>query len=272
MQKDYLGKSLLIITLATVGATALYAWTGATSNPPTENAYAPINIGGFKQIKTGDICTTFSGVEKCLSTVTGLVGPQGPKGDQGPAGGADGIGYGGTATGAVNMNFNNIGNIGTADIGVANIINANLSAFKLSTNPGLGKVLVSDNSGYGYWQTFTPPVGIPTGAVMYFNLSSCPVSSGWLPADGTSGTPDLRGEFIRGLDNGRGVDSGRTLASWQEDMFKSHTHSYTSYGSMQPQSGNSTSVWYSTSAGKTGATGGSETRPRNVALIACVKS
>ncbi len=157
MQKDYLGKSLLIITLATVGATALYAWTGATSNPPTENAYAPINIGGFKQIKTGDICTTFSGVEKCLSTVTGLVGPQGPKGDQGPAGGADGIGYGGTATGAVNMNFNNIGNIGTADIGVANIINANLSAFKLSTNPGLGKVLVSDNNGYGYWQTLNLP-------------------------------------------------------------------------------------------------------------------
>lgn len=27
--------------------------------------------------------------------------------------------------------------------------------------------------------------------------------------------PDLRGEFIRGLDNGRGVDSGRTLGSYQ---------------------------------------------------------
>lgn len=48
---------------------------------------------------------------------------------------------------------------------------------------------------------------------MAFNLSSCP--SGWITADGTNGTPDLRGEFIRGLDSGRGVDSGRTLGSSQ---------------------------------------------------------
>ncbi|MDD2870471.1 MAG: hypothetical protein PHS49_00645 [Candidatus Gracilibacteria bacterium] len=54
---------------------------------------------------------------------------------------------------------------------------------------------------------------VPAGAVMAFNLSSCP--SGWIEANGGSGTPDLRGEFIRGLDNGRGVDSGRTLNSWQ---------------------------------------------------------
>ena len=29
--------------------------------------------------------------------------------------------------------------------------------------------------------------------------------------------PDLRGEFIRGWDNGRGVDAGRALLSWQND-------------------------------------------------------
>jgi phage-related tail fiber protein len=57
---------------------------------------------------------------------------------------------------------------------------------------------------------------------MAYNLASCP--SGWIPANGTSGTPDLRGEFIRGLDSGRGVDTGRVLASWQIDIFKSHTH------------------------------------------------
>lgn len=36
---------------------------------------------------------------------------------------------------------------------------------------------------------------VPPGAVMAFNLSACP--TGWSIANGTGGTPDLRGEFIR---------------------------------------------------------------------------
>ncbi|PHM67682.1 tail protein [Xenorhabdus stockiae] len=36
--------------------------------------------------------------------------------------------------------------------------------------------------------------------------------------------PDLRGEFIRGWDNSRGVDNGRTLMSWQDSDNKSHVH------------------------------------------------
>lgn len=59
---------------------------------------------------------------------------------------------------------------------------------------------------------------LPVGSIMPFNLAACP--SGWIIADGTSGTPDLRGEFVRGLDNGRGVDTGRTLGSWQDQDWK----------------------------------------------------
>ena len=55
--------------------------------------------------------------------------------------------------------------------------------------------------------------GSLTGLIAPFNSSQCP--AGWKPADGTNGTPDLRGEFVRGLDNGRGVDNERTLAGWQ---------------------------------------------------------
>ena len=55
--------------------------------------------------------------------------------------------------------------------------------------------------------------GTSVGTISAFNLSSCP--TGWTLANGSSGTPDLRGEFIRGLDSGRGVDAGRTLGSWQ---------------------------------------------------------
>ena len=36
--------------------------------------------------------------------------------------------------------------------------------------------------------------------------------------------PDARGVFLRGLDDGRGVDTARLLASAQSDALKSHTH------------------------------------------------
>lgn len=38
--------------------------------------------------------------------------------------------------------------------------------------------------------------------------------------------PDLRGEFIRGWDNGRGVDPGRSLLSWQLDAIQNMTGSF----------------------------------------------
>ncbi len=66
-------------------------------------------------------------------------------------------------------------------------------------------------------------LAFPSGAVVAFNAATCP--TGWAIADGTGGTPDLRGEFIRGLDNGRGVDVGRVLASSQTADYQSHSHS-----------------------------------------------
>ncbi|BDX13635.1 TPA: phage tail protein [Escherichia coli] len=43
--------------------------------------------------------------------------------------------------------------------------------------------------------------------------------------------PDLRGEFIRGWDDGRGVDSGRAVTSSQNDAFQDHFHSIVTKGS-----------------------------------------
>jgi len=39
--------------------------------------------------------------------------------------------------------------------------------------------------------------------------------------------PDLRGEFVRGWDDGRDVDAGRVLGSWQDGQNASHTHTGT---------------------------------------------
>lgn len=78
--------------------------------------------------------------------------------------------------------------------------------------------------------------------------------------------PDLRGEFVRGWDNSRGVDASRNLGSWQTDQIKSHTHTY-----VGPGAGTGNGYGQSSSTGTTGAFGGNETRPRNVAFLACIK-
>ena len=83
--------------------------------------------------------------------------------------------------------------------------------------------------------------GNPVGTVIMSFAVSAP--SGYLYADGSTfdalvypelntvlggnTLPDLRGVFLRGLDDGRGLDSGRTLGSYQADEFKSHSHSLT---------------------------------------------
>lgn len=44
--------------------------------------------------------------------------------------------------------------------------------------------------------------------------------------ESTFNLPDLRGKFIRGFDDGAGVDTGREFGSYQEDDLKRHTHAF----------------------------------------------
>jgi microcystin-dependent protein len=153
---------------------------------------------------------------------------------------------------------------------------------------------------------------VPAGAVMSFAMSSAP--SGWLKANGaavsratyatlfaaigttfgagdgstTFNLPDMRGEFPRGWDDARGVDSGRVFGSAQsqstQDLYAQVTRGPSERFRLREIS---TPTWtanqfdddvgFSGSATQTsgagiGALGTGETRPRNIALLYCIKT
>lgn len=143
-------------------------------------------------------------------------------------------------------------------------------------------------------------LAVPAGAVQAFAGNSAP--KGWLPCDGsaisrtqykklfafigetygvgdgatTFNLPDLRGEFIRGHDGGRNVDTGRIFGSNQTDGFKSHDHSAFTAATIAGSFATNTGTAVTDTARGAGLTqlpaeGINETRPRNVALMYCIK-
>jgi len=161
----------------------------------------------------------------------------------------------------------------------------------------------------------------PAGTVIYTARSSAP--PGYLKANGaavsrttyatlfaaigtiygagngstTFNLPDLRGEFMRGWDDGRGLDSGRPFASVQGQSYQSHSHGMDAAGNhnhsvnasyygdggagtayfIDPNGGFNANIgWGTGTAGShihgIQASGDTETRPRNIALLACIKT
>jgi microcystin-dependent protein len=172
-------------------------------------------------------------------------------------------------------------------------------------------------------------VSVPAGSIVMYAANSPP--SGWLECNGASinrttyaalfaaigttfgsvsGTvfnvPDLRGHFVRGWDNSRGVDSARAFGSSQSNQVGPHTHTATSSGSTSSDGSHTHTLPYSesaffnslpvfettTSTGTTAAStgssgahthtlsisttvnsnGGTESRPINTALMYIIKT
>lgn len=88
----------------------------------------------------------------------------------------------------------------------------------------------------------------------------------------TFNLPDLRGEFPRGWDHGRGVDVARALGSAQSDQLKAHTHTVGDTANDGRQDASQAQWRTSGTGGSTGSTGGAETRPRNVAVMFVIKT
>ncbi len=156
-------------------------------------------------------------------------------------------------------------------------------------------------------------VTTPSGAVMNFAMGSAP--SGWLKANGavvsrstysalfaaigtafgvgdgssTFALPDLRGEFVRGWDDGRGIDADRSFGSNQSwaienitggagyfnslagTTFSGSLYQKSSTSTADSNNGGSTAYEIGIDASREVQTA-DETRPRNVALLACIKT
>ena len=82
------------------------------------------------------------------------------------------------------------------------------------------------------WPSATPPTGWLKCNGAAFSAEDYPNLAKAYP---TLKLPDLRGEFIRGWDGGKGVDSGRTLLSAQGDAIRNITGvvGYSSIGDSQ---------------------------------------
>lgn len=91
--------------------------------------------------------------------------------------------------------------------------------------------------------------------------------------------PDYRAAFLRGLDNEKGIDSGRILGSVQDDAIKSHTLKTMMGGDNNTVRAENASVAVSSSSSTTGTfgeiqvkyEGATETRPRNISVIYVIK-
>lgn len=148
------------------------------------------------------------------------------------------------------------------------------------------------DSGSQKWKSSTGGGdSLPKGMVAYFALTTCP--SGWQVANGSVGTIDVRGGFIRALDNAPGGPARRdpdsltrVVGSWQGDAIRNIKGKvgprvaragdqtsgpfYETGEAMAHHTdpGGSTSKWFDASRVVPTAP---ENRPLNIVLLACQK-
>ncbi|MDK9789972.1 tail fiber protein [Vibrio sp. D431a] len=139
---------------------------------------------------------------------------------------------------------------------------------------------------------------VPVGTISIWSKGTPP--SGWIECKGQSThpypllraaigsrVPDLRGVFVRGVDNGKGLDSGRRIGSYQGDTDQKFTAKWNADDrSARWPSGIARSNWNRNSGGADGGDGSSadltldnsrairtshESRPKNVAMMYIIK-
>ena len=186
------------------------------------------------------------------------------------------------------------------DVDVSALTPSNYTPADASTEGHLGGI---DDALGALQSSISSVTGVPAGAVQNFAMSTPP--TGWLKANGalvsrttyenlfaaigttfgagdgstTFALPDLRGEFIRGWDDARGVDTGRVFGSAQAQAVQKLPLDCSTSGFNMivgdgggPPLNVQTGPYLKYSALSTFSVGsGTETRPRNVAFLVCIK-
>lgn len=132
---------------------------------------------------------------------------------------------------------------------------------------------------------------VPENGVVAFNRADCP--PGWQLADGTGGTPDLRGIFIRGagvsgvLQMANGTNFSSTYGVYNNDSIQAHNHTIRYAVDNLDNSGSSNRDDFGNSGGASTREGsvlgasnanageprtGAETAPASYSMIYCIKT
>lgn len=144
------------------------------------------------------------------------------------------------------------------------------NTFQFSTILGGGSVVTSGTqSGTHLLSAYGAQINTSGAQSGVHTATAYPFGAG----DGTTtfNIPEMRGEYVVGFDDGRLVDPRRVLGSWKADELKSHNH-YTglkTYTNSFTDQGGGASL--GGSAINTSSVGGTQTRPRSLAFLACVK-
>ena len=232
-------------------------------------------------------CTRVRNEHSRAKGETGAKGDDGNNGlgHTGPTGSAGIVGYTGP-TGSTGPKGENVSNAGLLPSGA-------ILAFAITTPPE-GWL---ECNGQLVLKTEYPNLFIAIGHTFDTNISLILPSSG-TRAVASTGTapffklPDLRGYFVRGWDNTRNIDTDRTFGSVQEDQIEKHKHIASNndcqnYNNVNGIGTGNFNTWCDTNgiAYNTAGAGltddgmfpeqtakvGTETRPKNIALMYCIK-
>ena len=273
------------------------------------------NTDNFNPNTKADRATTLAGYGITDGLVVGKVSRQRPMLSAPTPGGANGIG------GALEIREVQEALSSQTDFAYAPAITFHWGGL-------VGRQLAMDASGALRWNgqplwhtgNLTPTTIVPAGAIVAFAMSVPP--TGYLKANGalvsraiyadlfaqistyygagdgvtTFALPDMRGVFVRGADDFRGVDPGRVFGTLQGSQNASHSHT----ASSDVQGEHSHGIWpialniatgqggghysvgasLSANSGAAGAhnhnitvnaSGGNESRPINVSMLYCIK-
>jgi len=197
--------------------------------------------------------------------------------------------------------------VSTEVVATSTITNANISTLT-NTVSGQEPINARHITTKNYVDTVVS-AGIPVGTIVAWPNQTVP--AGWVACEGASvlrsgpyanlfaaiGTrygsadvsrfniPNYVGYFLRGWGSivstvdpdkssrtglGPGI-SGDMVGTYQTDQYKSHTHTYATYTNLLVQSGSSTPCWYGSQSVASGASGGNETRSKNVYVMWIIK-